>query len=96
MNGRALSSAAIGDNAPVSGITRSSWHYPPAASAVLRAAELRRARAALCRARGDFDGWRRYAHAHPENELAWTALRLALDVLARAACDLARLSHPAP
>jgi len=97
------SSSSIGDDAPVSGITRSSRYYPPAASecrweipTTVRLAELRRARAALCSARSVFDSRRRYAHAHPESEPAWQALRAALHVLARAACELARLSHPAP
>lgn len=49
----------------------------------------RRARVALWQARQDFDEARRYAHSHPENELAWVALRLALDVLGRSAAAAA-------
>jgi hypothetical protein len=51
--------------------------------------EGRKARAALWQAREDFDAARRYAHSHPDNELAWVALRLALDVLGRAAAAAA-------
>jgi hypothetical protein len=58
--------------------------------------ELRRARAALWRARSDFDAARRYAHQHPENELAWRALRLALAALERESGALALLSHSPP
>lgn len=87
----------------VVGSTRSSRYYPAAAlecrrelPATGRAAELGKARLALCRARSDFDSCRRYAHAYPESERAWVALRLALEVLASAACRVARLSHSAP
>lgn len=87
----------------VLGIPRSSRYYPAAAlecrrelPATGRAAELARARLALCRARSDFDSCRRYAHAYPESERAWVALRQALEVLSSAACQVGRLSHPAP
>ncbi len=52
--------------------------------------EARKARAALWQARQDFDTARRYAHEHPENELAWVALRLALAVLERTAAEAVR------
>ena len=67
-----------------------------ATEAVCATTERRRARAALWTARSDFESARRYAHAHPESELAWAALRVALGALERAAGAVALMSYRAP